>query len=69
MIRLVFFFIGVFLFVSGCTYFILYLNLLTFGYSILDFIKFILFGYPGILLISGLILIVISIFRKGMINR
>lgn len=67
--RLVFFFIGLFLWITGCTYFILYLNLLTMGYSILDFLKHIIFGYPGLLLCLGFILIFITIFKKGQIIR
>ena len=63
--RLVFFFIGLFMWITGCTYFILYLNLLTMGYSLIDFLKHIILGYPGIILIFGLILMIITIFKKG----
>lgn len=67
--RLVFFFVGLFLWITGCTYFILYLNLLTMGYSIIDFFKHIIFGYPGLMLSLGLVLIFITIFKKGKIIR
>lgn len=63
--RLVFFFIGLFLTIMGCSYFILYLNLLTMGYSIIDFLKYIALGYPGLILCLGLILIIITIFKRG----
>jgi len=67
--RLVFFFIGLVLWITGCTYFILYLNLLTMGYSLLDFLKYIILGYPGVLSISGLSLIIITIFKRRMIKK
>lgn len=67
--RLVFFFVGLFLWIMGCTYFILYLNLLTMGYSIIDFLKYIIFGYPGVILGLGFVLIFITIFKKGKIIR
>lgn len=67
--RLVFFFIGLLMWITGCTYFILYLNLLTMGYSLTDFLKHIFLGYPGIILFFGLIIMVITIFKKGMIKK
>lgn len=62
--RLVLFFIGFFCFVTGCTYFILYLNLLTMGYSIFEFINQIILGYPGIMLFIGLFLLIITIIIR-----
>lgn len=67
--RLVFFFVGLFLWITGCTYFILYLNLLTMGYSIIDFFKYILLGCPGMLLSLGFVLMFITIFKKGKIKK
>jgi len=64
MVRMFFFFIGFFCLVFGFTDLILYLNLLTMGYTWIDFIRFVMFGYPGILIILGFILITITIFKE-----
>lgn len=67
--RLVFFFVGLFLWITGCTYFILYLNLLTMGYTIIDFLRYVILGYPGLILSVGFILIFVTIFKKRRINK
>lgn len=63
--RLVFFFVGLIFWILGSTYFILYLNLLTIGYSFFDFLKYVILGYPGIILIIGLCLLIITIIFRG----
>ena len=62
--RLFFFFIGFILLVIGCTHLILYLNLLTIGYTWNDFLKFIILNYPGMCLMLGLICITTTIFKE-----
>lgn len=63
MIRLIFFLIGFLCLVFGITDFILYLNLFTMGYTLLDFIHFVVLGLPGGFILLGFILIVRTIFK------
>ena len=65
MYKLFFFFIGFILSVFGFTYIIAYLNLLTFGYSFIEYLKFIVTRYECILSIVGVIMIFISTSMKG----
>lgn len=65
MYKLFFFFIGFILSVFGFTYIIAYLNLLTFGYSFIDYLRFIFSRYECILSIVGIIMIFISTTMKG----
>ena len=65
MYKLFFFFIGFILSVFGFTYIIAYLNLLTFGYSFIDYLRFIFSRYECILSIVGVIMIFISTTMKG----
>ncbi len=64
MIRLFFFLIGFCLLVVGFTDLVLYLNLLTMGYTFLEFLKFVLVGYPGILISLGFVLVLLTIFKR-----
>lgn len=64
MIRLFFFFVGFCFLVVGATDFILYLNLFTMGYSLKEFVRFVLLGYPGILLSLGLVFVLLAIFKR-----
>lgn len=65
MYKLFFFFIGFILSVFGFTYIVAYLNLLTFGYSFIDYLRFIFSRYECILSIVGIIMIFISTTMKG----
>lgn len=65
MYKLFFFFIGFILSVFGFTYIIAYLNLLTFGYSFIEYLKFIVTRYECILSIVGVVMIFISTSMKG----
>ena len=65
MIRTLLFLLGFGLTVIGFMYIILYLNLLTMGYSVVDYIIFILKRRECIYAIIGLIIITITIFYKG----
>lgn len=62
MVRMFFFLIGFSCLVFGFTDLILYLNLFTLGYGLLDFIRFIIWG-PGIIIILGFLLITVTIFK------
>lgn len=64
--RLVFLILGFLFFVTGCTFFILYLNLLPMGYTITDFFNHIILGFPGVMFFLGLFLMIITIWvRRG----
>lgn len=65
MIRTLLFLLGFGLTVIGFMYIILYLNLLTMGYSVVDYIMFVLKRRECIYSIIGLIIITITIFCKG----
>ena len=65
MIRTLLFLLGFGLTVIGFMYIILYLNLLTMGYSVVDYIMFVLKRRECIYDIIGLIIITITIFCKG----
>ena len=63
--RLFFFLLGFGLSVIGFTYIIGYLNLLTMGYSILEYIQFIMKRYECIIAVIGLLMITLAIFKGG----
>lgn len=65
MIRTLLFLLGFGLTVIGFMYIILYLNLLTMGYSIYDYLMFILKRRECIYALVGFIIITITIFYKG----
>lgn len=59
------FFISYILMVVGFSYFWLYLNLFSFGYSISEYFIYILGRYECYLFIIGLVIFIISLNRKG----
>ena len=63
--RIVLFLIGFGFTVIGLTFIITYLNLTTMGYSITDYINFIIRRIECVLCFIGIILINISLYRKG----
>ena len=63
--RIFFFLIGFFLIVMGIMYMIIYLNLLSFGYNFLEYLTYILTHYECLLIIQGIIIVLLCIFRKG----
>ena len=65
MIRFFLFLIGFGFSIIGCMYIILYLNYLTIGYTMLDYLSFISRRFECLLAIVGIILIAIAIFKKG----
>ena len=63
--RVLLFLIGFGLSVLGFTFIITYLNLTTIGYSFFDYIKFIVRRLECVLAVVGIILINISLYKKG----
>lgn len=65
MTRIFFFLIG-FLFITiGITFTILYLNILSYEYTFVKFVKFITTRVECYLIIIGLIIVNLSLFLKG----
>ena len=65
MIRFFFFLLGFGFSVIGMMYIILYLNLLTMGYTLVEYIKFIFSRIECILGFIGFTIVTIVIFYKG----
>lgn len=63
MFKLLLYFLGVFLVSVGIFFTIIYLNLLTMGYSFLDFVKFIIRSPIFWCILIGVLCIVISLER------
>lgn len=63
--RIILFLVGFGFTVVGFTFIITYLNLTTMGYSILDYLKFILRRMECVLGFIGIILINIALYKKG----
>ena len=63
--RIILFLIGFVFMIIGFSYFIIYINLLSFGYNIYEYINYCLTRYECWLLIIGLIITSIIILRKG----
>ena len=61
-LRIILFLIGILLVVIGLTSIILYINLLTIGYSFIDYVNFIIRRIECISLLMGLIIIYLTIF-------
>ena len=62
--RIFLFLIGFGLTVIGFTFIITYLNLMTMGYSAVDYLKFILVRWECLISFIGIILIIVSLYRK-----
>lgn len=65
MTRIFFFLIGFLLLISGITITILYLNILSYEYNFLEYVKFIIKRAECYLSIIGLIIINLTLFYKG----
>ena len=65
MLRVLFFLIGFGFSIIGFIYIIAYLNYLSIGYSFGNYLTFIIQRPECLLAIVGIILIIISIFKKG----
>lgn len=68
MIRIFFFLLGFGLSVIGFMYMLLYLNLLSMGYTKIEYIAFIMKQSECIIGIIGIIMISLTIFYKGRKN-
>lgn len=65
MLRVLFFLIGFGFSIIGFIYIIAYLNYLSIGYSFWNYLTFIMQRPECLLAIVGIVLIIISIFKKG----
>ena len=65
MIRIFFFLVGFALMVIGCSFIILYLNLLTIGYNFIFYVKFITRRLECYYTVIGFIIILLTIIIKG----
>ena len=65
MIRFFLFLIGFGFAIIGFMYIILYLNYLTIGFTIKEYLLFIVKRFECLLALLGLLLIIIAIFKKG----
>lgn len=64
--RIFFFFIGFILTITGLTYIISYLNLLTIGYNFINYVNFIIRRIECLYTIIGITIIILSIpIKKG----
>ncbi len=62
--RIVFFLIGFIFMIIGFSYFIIYINLLSFGYTISEYLSYCITRYECWLLLIGIIIILIIMLRK-----
>ena len=65
MIRAFFFLVGFGLMVIGCSFIILYINLMSMGYNFLNYVNFIIRRIECYYSIIGLIIMILSITIKG----
>ena len=65
MSKLLFYFIGIYLVSIGMVYLIINLNLLTMGYSFIEYVKFIISNIYFYYILVGILLIYMSVLRKG----
>lgn len=61
--------LGFGLMVAGCTYLVIYLNLLALGYTIGEYVSYILHRMECYFVILGFLILTYAIFGKGGINR
>lgn len=63
--RIFFFLIGFGLTVIGCSYIILYLNLISIGYNLYEYVNFIIRRVECYFSIIGIIIMILSMMIKG----
>lgn len=63
--RIFFFLLGFGLMIVGFTYIILYLNLLTIGYNLNEYVNFIIRRFECYFSVIGFIIILITLFKGG----
>lgn len=64
-LRLFLFIVGFFFMVIGNFYLIIYINLFSLGYTIVEYFHFILTRYECYCTLIGFIFILLSIYKKG----
>ena len=62
------FLVGFGLMTIGCTYMITYLNLLSFGYTFLEYLEYIATRFECYYTVIGFLMITVVIFYKGETN-
>lgn len=65
MVRVFFFLLGFGFMVIGCSFTILYLNLMSMGYNFLNYVNFIVRRFECYFSIIGLIMMILSMTIKG----
>lgn len=65
LLKIIFFIIGFFLMVFGNFYIIIYINLFSFGYNIIEYLEFIFSRYECYCTIIGFIFIILAVYMKG----
>ena len=65
MVRAIIFLLGFGLTVIGCSYIILYLNLLTMGYNFVNYVNFIIRRIECYYTIIGFIIVLLTLMIKG----
>ena len=65
MFRIILFILGFMLMVLGNFYIIMYINLISIGYNIFEYLEYIMSRIECYYLILGIILIIISFKKKG----
>ena len=66
--RIIYFILGIIITSSALTYIVIYLNLLRMGYSMLDYVKYVLSSIECTKIFIGIILIILSL-KKGRKNE
>lgn len=66
--RIIYFILGIIITSSALMYIVIYLNLLRMGYSMLDYIKYVLSSIECTKIFIGIILIILSL-KKGRKNE
>ena len=64
MIKVFYFLLGFLLMVIGFFYTIVYINLISFGYNIKEYFLYLITRYECWFLVLGLLIILITLFRK-----
>lgn len=65
MIRFLLYLVGIYMISVGISFVIIYLNLLNIGYSFLDYVYFIIRRSEVLIIIPGIIITFLTIYRKG----
>lgn len=63
--RIFFFLFGFSLMIIGFMYIIIYINLLSFGYTVGEYLVYVVSHYECLLSLVGFIIVLFCLFRKG----